>query len=205
VPVTVTTVESDLSSDTPATSATFTYQAVAPSISGTPPTTATKGKAYGPFHFTVTGYPVPTFTVSSGKLPPGITLSHTTGLLSGKPTEGGKFTFKVTAANGVSPAATTATHTITVKAAPKFTHDTPGKKGTVGKTYPSYFFKATGYPSPTYKVSSGKLPKGLTLGTKGKLSGKPTKAGTYKFKVTASNGVSPAVTSPSRTITIAKK
>jgi hypothetical protein len=205
VPVTVTTVESDLTSDAPATTATFTYQAVAPSISGTPPTVATKGKAYGPFHFTSSGYPLPTFAVSSGKLPPGITLSKTTGTLSGKPTEGGKFTFRVTATNGVSPAATTASHSITVLAAPKFTKDSPGKKGTVGKKYASYTFKATGFPSPTFKVSSGKLPKGLTLGVKGKLSGKPTKAGTYKFKVTASNGVSPAVTSPSRTITIAKK
>ena len=66
-------------------------------------------------------------------------------------------------------------------------------------TYPSinFTFTATGYPPPTFTVSSGTLPAGLTLDpASGLISGTPTKAGSYTFTVTASNGVG-SVTSPS--------
>lgn len=43
-----------------------------------------------------------TFAVSSGELPPGISLNSTTGVLAGTPTERGTFNFAVTARVGAS-------------------------------------------------------------------------------------------------------
>jgi YVTN family beta-propeller protein len=92
---------------------------------------------------------------------------------------------------------------ITVNAAPPvFTADTPPAKATVGAAY-TYTFAATGSPAPSFHVSSGALPAGLSLNvTTGVLSGTPTRAGRATFKVTATNGVSPDAVSPSITITV---
>jgi pseudomonalisin len=87
---------------------------------------------------------------------------------------------------------------------PTFTADTPPATGTVASFY-SYTFAATALPSPTYSVSSGTLPYGLGLNpSTGQLAGTPTKAGTYTFQVTASNGVSPDATTGTLTITVAE-
>ena len=45
-----------------------------------------------------------------------------------------------------------------------------------------------GNPAPTYAVTAGTLPAGLTLNTTtGVISGTPTTAGAYSFTVTATN------------------
>jgi YVTN family beta-propeller protein len=79
----------------------------------TPPTKATTRTAYS-YTFTATGDPAPTFHVSSGALPAGLSLDSSTGVLSGTPTKAGKATFTVTATNEVSPNAVTSRITITI-------------------------------------------------------------------------------------------
>lgn len=74
---------------------------VAPILTGAPPA-ATAGKAYS-HAFTVTGFPAPSVTVTSGTLPPGLTLSEG-GVLSGTPTTAETVSFTVTAANGIGAA-----------------------------------------------------------------------------------------------------
>jgi hypothetical protein len=54
------------------------------------------------FAFSVGGFPVPVVSVSSGDLPPGLSLSGA-GVLSGTPTSAGEFAFTVVASNGVGP------------------------------------------------------------------------------------------------------
>jgi len=80
-----------------------------------PPATATVGEAYS-YTFAATGAPAPTFSVASGTLPAGLTLTSA-GVLSGVPTAVGPSTFTIAASNGVAPDAVTTAVTITVAAA----------------------------------------------------------------------------------------
>lgn len=77
--------------------------------------------------------------------------------------------------------------------APAITSAPPPSTAIVGSPY-SYTFSATGVPAPTFSLTSGSLPPGLTLSAAGVLSGTPTSAGTGNFPniaVTASNGNAP--------------
>lgn len=59
--------------------------------------------------------------------------------------------------------------------------------GTVGIAY-SATITASGGPSPTFAVTSGSLPNGLSLATSGALTGTPTTVGTFNFTITATSG-----------------
>lgn len=77
---------------------------------------------------------------------------------------------------------------------PVFTADRP-PAGSVGVPY-SYTFAATGKPTPTFVVTAGILPSGLTLdATTGVLTGIPTAPGT--FTVSASNSAGTTLGRPS--------
>jgi Putative Ig domain/Regulator of chromosome condensation (RCC1) repeat len=67
----------------------------------------------------------------------------------------------------------------------------PLPSGVTGTPYSFQFATTPQAPLPAFSLSSGKLPDGLKLGAKGKLSGTPTKVGTFTFTVSASNGVTP--------------
>lgn len=76
---------------------------------------------------------------------------------------------------------------------PEYTSSTP-PDATVGTPY-DFTITASGTPAPTYSVTSGALPDGVTLdGTTGILSGVPTRAADYSVAITATNGTSPDVT-----------
>jgi hypothetical protein len=106
VVVTVTTDESVLTRGRAVTTASFTYEPIHPALlADSPPGTGTVAVAYAAYRFRANGDPVPTFSVSSGGLPPGLTLNRTTGVLAGRPTRLGLYRFRVTAANGAGPAA----------------------------------------------------------------------------------------------------
>jgi hypothetical protein len=131
-----------------------------------------------------------TFTINSGTLPAGLSLS-TAGVLSGTPGVPGTFpiTVKVTDANGCSGISSTYTLVI---ACQTITITNPAI--TVG-TYNTAFsqtFTQTGVGShtpTTFTVNSGALPAGLTLSTAGVLSGTPTVTGNFPItvKVTDAN------------------
>ncbi|WP_313540442.1 ice-binding family protein [Leifsonia aquatica] len=86
-----------------------------PTITSGTPTAATAGTPYS-YPVTATGSPAPTYTVTNGSLPAGLTLNGTTGVISGTPTTPGSSTFTITVANGTAPD-TSATYTIETAAA----------------------------------------------------------------------------------------
>ena len=174
-------------------------------VNASPPTSGTVNTAYAGFTFTANGTAPITFTKDSGDLPPGLTLA-TNGVLSGTPTTAGSYTFKVKAANGVGSGAVTSDITISiapVPVAPSLIDDTPPTSGTVGTPYAGYTFTAAGTAPITFTRDSGNLPPGLTLASNGLLSGTPTAAGTYTFKVRAANGVGSGAVTSDITISIA--
>jgi len=156
------------------------------------PTAGTVGTPYS-FPFTATGSPSPNFSlVVPNNQPPGLTISKG-GVFSGTPKTAGTFTFAVRAKNSAGQALSppAGTHTLIVSAAatptalPVFTNGNP-TYGAVGTPY-SFTFTATGLPAPTFTLATGTLPAGLSLSSSGILSGTPTTATTYTFKVNATN------------------
>jgi sugar lactone lactonase YvrE len=171
--------------------------------SDTPPAVTTLGASYS-YDYTAArpaGEPASSFVLASGTLPTGLTLNATTGQLSGKTTVAAKFSFAIEVENAAD-GTLSPTMTIEVEAAAAFTADTPPNRAKTRSAY-GYFFRASGYPPAVFAVSAGSLPPGLGLDrTTGELAGKPTKVGTYKFEVEASNGVGRVVTSPEITIVV---
>ena len=130
-----------------------------------------------------------TWSLDSGSLPGGLTLS-TSGVISGMPSTDGTFNFTVKAANGTVPDATKALSIVIETAPPAGTTPTittttlpNGRVGTVyGQT-----LTATSATTVTWAVYGGTLPGGLTLSTSGVISGTPTTSGTFNFTVAATN------------------
>jgi hypothetical protein len=134
------------------------------------------------------GSPAPTYSVTAGALPAGLTLDATTGAISGTPTAAGDHSFTITAAN--SAGSISEDFVLTVSAAlvaPAWTDDSVAGTGTIGSAY-SDGVAASGNPAPTYAVVTGALPDGLSLDpTSGAITGTPTAAGAHDFTIRATN------------------
>lgn len=85
----------------------------APTITNGPPPSGIAGKPYS-FTYTATGSPTPTFTMATGTLPPGLTLSSS-GTISGTPTTAGTYTGLSVTASNAGGSATTPTFSIVIK------------------------------------------------------------------------------------------
>ena len=149
------------------------------------------------------------YTYSAGSLPNGLTMSSTTGMITGTPTQSSvgtaSATIKVTDSSQPSPQS--ATSTLSIKISPASlavtTSSLPG--GTAGSLYPSTALQASGgVPPYSWALSSGNLPAGLTLSAAGAIAGTPSSGGTYPltFVVTDSYS-SPETAKASLTLTIA--
>ena len=112
-----------------------------------PPTTIDIGTALS-YTFAATGTPAPTFAVSSGSLPDGLSLTAD-GVLAGAPTRGGKFTFSVAAANGAPPQAESS-HVVEVLS-PGHVEQIDTQSATVGVPF-SLTAQISGYPAPRWGV-----------------------------------------------------
>jgi hypothetical protein len=137
-----------------------------------------------------------TWSVATGALPAGVTLSSS-GLLSGTPTSVGPFSFSVQVTDSRTAGARSANRDLSITVAPAtaMAITTPSvPRGRIGQRYARTSLAATGGTSPyTWSLDSGSLPEGMTLSVGGVLAGRPTVAGMATFVVKATDGSTPAL------------
>ena len=143
-----------------------------------------------------------TYSLASGALPAGLTLSAA-GVISGTPTTAGASTFTVQVTDASSPVQTaTATYTLTIVLSTLAITTTTLPQGTVTAAYSATLQSSGGNPPVTWSLATGSsLPGGLTLSSAGVISGTPTIAGTFTFTVQATDAT-PATVSQALTITV---
>lgn len=147
-----------------------------------------------------------TWSITGGKLPSGVELNPSTGVISGTPNTGGTYTFTATGTDSKN-AADTDSAPVTIVVANRVTITSPAMlpSGTLGVPY-SYTMTATGGYGPYTWSAFGSLPPGLTLDPNtGIISGTPTATGTFSFDVevaAASNPNAPSYDAAEFTIFI---
>ncbi len=115
-----------------------------------------------------------TVSISSGSLPPGLSIDPATGAISGAPTVAGDFTFTVQVTDSFTPpAAATQTYNLHV-ASPLLITPPGGADGVVNVPYALSLTATGGTGNQTWTLASGSLPMGLSLSTAGIISGTPT-------------------------------
>jgi hypothetical protein len=150
------------------------------------------------------GRPPYKYVVTSGSLPPGITLDPSAGSLTGRPTTSGDFAVTVTVFD-VDRRSALLPFTMSITPTNYVLSGTPPKIATVGQWY-STNFTATGGPgTTTFSLASGSLPDWLQLNaTTGVLSGLPSAAGTVgPIAVLATDSMGFTATSEPFSISIA--
>lgn len=147
-------------------------------IAGVPPSSSTVGDAYA-FSFQAGGGTKPyVFSVASGSLPTGLTLSQA-GSISGATTAAGTWSdIRVSVSDLDGRTALSEPFAISVQA-PLAISGTPSSAGTIGRLY-SAQFAASGGRGPYVFSSAGTLPDGIVLDpVSGTLAGSPSVGGTF--------------------------
>lgn len=176
---------------------------IPPRITTTTLPDGTVGNSYTTTVVATGGTGAPTWSVSAGALPPGLTLNGATGAIAGTPTTEGTFNFTVRATDSV-PLTGEKALSIQINPAPRpptiTTTELPN--GTVNARYNQTLTATGGTGARTWSVSAGNLPPGLTLNsTTGAITGTPTTAGPFSFTVRATDTI-PLSNEKALTITI---
>lgn len=131
----------------------------------------------------------------AGSLPAGLTLSPSSGAISGTPTTAGASNFSVKVADSsVPPQTHTQALGITISSVLTIT-TTSLPTGTVNSSYSAGLSSRGGTGTISWTLASGSsLPSGLHLSASGTLSGTPATAGTTSFTVGATDSGTPPQT-----------
>jgi large repetitive protein len=131
-----------------------------------------------------------TFHVTSGSLPPGLSISDE-GILSGTPTAAGGYEFYLTVKYDKTPACSK------TPSDDRFVLNVSGQvqrlvvttaslpDANINQAYTAPALTAANGTVSSWTLAAGTLPPGLTLGTNGVISGTPTQSGNFTFSVQA--------------------
>nr|WP_269744712.1 putative Ig domain-containing protein [Granulicella tundricola] len=158
-------------------------------LAGNPPL-GTVGLAYGTTIHASGGVLPYSWSLASGSLPPGLTLSASTGVISGIPTLPGTFVFTAQVQDAVGTRAT-GVFTITISPAPLGLTTGTLPTGTVGVPY-NATVAVSGGTGPYSCSLTGPLQAGLSINACN-VSGTPTVSGTVSLVVKASDSSNPTL------------
>jgi hypothetical protein len=156
----------------------------------------TIGSGYSSYLQAAGGAAPYSWSITAGSLPSGLTISASTGVISGTPTASGTANFTATVTDASSPAQTKSTALSLVIAPTGLAISTSSlPSGTAGSGYSS-LLQANGGSAPyTWSITSGSLPAGLNLSpSTGIISGTPTASGTFNFTAKVSDAGNPTQT-----------
>jgi len=149
-------------------------------------------------------FPCARFSVSSGALPPGLSISGE-GIITGTPTQAGSFGFYLQVNYDREPACqfkNPSDDRFVINVAPQVQRlfvSTPSlPDATIGQPYPQQTLATGNGSARSWQLAGGTLPPGVQLASNGVLSGTPTASGLFTFTVQA-NGPS---NSDTRTLSI---
>lgn len=162
------------------------------------------GVVFGPFTEGAAGGSFTGYVWShSGSLPPGLSFSSG-GVISGTPTTSGTYVFTATVTDSLGNIANSV-QTIIVAAGSTLAISSSGAlaAGATGVPY-SLTLQASGGTNSGYNwtLYSGTLPAGLSLSSRGVISGNPTTTGTSTFQVQLTDSAGDMAVSGNLTITI---
>jgi hypothetical protein len=147
---------------------------------GCPAATGVAGQAYSATLSASGGIPPYVWTLASGQLPTGLSLS-VSGQISGTPSTAGNFNFGIKVSDQ-TPSSVTSNCSVVISApASTLTISTSAlPDGVVGSSYAQAVSATGGQPPYTWSVSGGSLPPGLSLNA-AQITGTPTTAATFPF------------------------
>ena len=148
------------------------------------------------------GTPSYTWSLASGSLPTGLTLSAA-GTISGVPAKTGSSSFTIKATDSTSPTPQIATQAYSITVGAQLAIQTNIlATGVVGATYTQGLLAAGGTAPYTWSLDAGPLPDGLALGSNGAISGTPTAAGVKVFVVRVTDSTTPTAQTATLTFSI---
>lgn len=172
------------------------------SIQTTTLPTATVGNTYTQALNALGGTLPYIWSLDSGPLPDGLTLSSA-GVVSGTPPAPGLATFIVRVTDSTAPTAQTATQTLKIYVVQQLTIDTVTlPDGTASRSYAAALSVRNGVQPYVWTLTSGALPPGLNLLASGAIIGTPSTAGDYTFSLTASDSSVPTALSVAQRYTV---
>ena len=152
------------------------------------PSSGMEGVEYvSPVFNTYDGY----ISVLYGKLPKGLELVKSSGQykLEGTPTRAGVYTFILLSQSNTYGSTRARVMPVTIAIDECISPDIPAQTLSSGKAREAYSetIEFTGSQPAILVVTNGILPEGLSLDVSGRISGTPSKSGTYEFTVEAVN------------------